>query len=111
MALFTSFLHTIILLGAVQGFIMSGWLFFSKKRRQANRLLAALIFLISLACLNLYGDYKNWFGNDILRFITEIIPLVIVMPFGPLVYFYVQSIIDPAFKITPKQKLHFLPVI
>lgn len=111
MASFTAFLNTIILLGAVQGFIMSGLLFFSRKQRQSNRLLAALIFLISLACFNLYGNSKNWFDSDILRFLADLIPLVIVMPFGPLMYFYVQSILDPGFKITRKQRLHFLPVI
>ncbi len=108
---FTAFLNTVILLGAVQGFIMSGLLFFSKRRSEANRLLAALIFLISLACFNLYGDYKDWFGSDLLRFLAQLVPLVIIMPLGPLVYFYVQSLIDPAFKITGKRRLHFLPVI
>jgi len=111
MAPVTSVLHTVILLGIVQGFIMSGLLFFSKKQRYANRLLATLILLITLASLNLYGEYQDWGKNNIVRLVFDIIPLVIVMPFGPLIYFYVQAFSDPSFRISKKQRLHFLPVI
>jgi AraC-like DNA-binding protein len=107
----TGFLITIILLGAVQGFIVSILLFFSKKNRRSNRILAALIFLITLACFNMYGNYKDWFNSSLLRFITDLLPMVIIMPFGPLIYFYVQSFLDPQFKITKKQRRHFYPVI
>lgn len=86
-------------------------LFFSKKNKQSNRLLSVLILLISLACFNLYADYNNWFGSDILRFIAQIIPLIIVMPVGPLILFYVKSSLDPSFKIGAKQRIQFLPVI
>ena len=107
----TGFFNTIILLGAIQGFIVGSLLFFSKKSRQPNRILAVLILLISLACFNLYGNYQNWFNSDILRFIIDLVPLVIVMPFGPLVYFYVQSVLDPGFKISKKKRRHFYPVL
>ncbi len=109
--LLADFFSTIILLGAVQGFIISSLLFFSKKKRQSNRILSVLIFLIALASFNLYGNYRNWFGSDLLRFLSELLPLVIVMPFGPLIYFYVQSVLDPSFKINKKHKAHFYPVI
>src|SRR5580704_6265225 len=102
MSVFLSILRTIILFGAIQGFfissffffvsiqgfIISSLLFFTKKNKRSNRLLAVLIFLISLACFNLYADYKNWFGSDILRFIAQLVPLIIVMPVGPLILFY-----------------------
>jgi AraC-like DNA-binding protein len=107
-----AFFNTLILLGALQGCIVSGMLFFAKQNKQPNRLLATLILLISLACFNLYGIYANyWFGSNILRFIFNIIPLVIIMPFGPLIYFYVQSSLDPNFKIGKKQRRHFYAVI
>ncbi|HWB28446.1 MAG TPA: helix-turn-helix domain-containing protein [Chitinophagaceae bacterium] len=107
----TALLNTIILLGIVQGFIMSGLLFFSKKQRYANRLLSALILLITLASFNLYGSYQNWFGSAWLAFLSVLIPLVVIMPIGPLMYFYVQAVLDPSFTIQKKQRLHFLPVI
>jgi AraC-like DNA-binding protein len=111
MSVFLSIFRTIILFGAIQGFIISSMLFFSKKNKQSNRLLSVLILLISLACFNLYADYNNWFGSDILRFIAQIIPLIIVMPVGPLILFYVKSSLDPSFKIGAKQRIQFLPVI
>jgi AraC-like DNA-binding protein len=107
----SSFLNTIILLGAIQGFIISSLLFFSKKNKQSNRLLAVLIFLMSLASFNLYANYENWFNSDILRFISDLIPMVIVMPFGPLLYLYIQSSLDSNFKVTKKLRFHFYPVI
>lgn len=107
----TSVLHTVILLGIVQGFIMSGLLFFSKKQRYANRLLGTLILLMTLASLNLYAAYNDWGRNNIVRLVFDIVPLVIVMPFGPLIYFYVQAFNNPSFRISKKQRLHFLSVI
>lgn len=102
---------TILLLGSIQGFIVSSLLFFSKKKKYSNRILGTLILLITLACFNLYGNYENWFDSDILRFITDLIPLVIIMPFGPLIWFYVQAVLDPSFRIQKKQRIHFYPVI
>jgi AraC-like DNA-binding protein len=106
-----SFFNTIILLGFIQGFIVSNLLFFSTKNRRPNRILAGLILLISLASFNLYGNYQNWFNSDLLRFIVNFVPLLVPMLFGPLIYFYVQSSLDPNFKITKKQRRHFYPVL
>jgi AraC-like DNA-binding protein len=108
----TAFFNILILLGALQGFIVSGLLFFTKQNKLQNRLLAVLILLISLACFNLYGSYADdWFGSPILRFTFVIIPLIVVMLFGPLIYFYVQSTLDVNFKIAKKQHRHFYPVL
>ena len=107
----SSFLNTIILLGAIQGFIISALLFFSKKNKQSNRLLSVLIFLMALASFNLYANYKNWFGSEVLKFISNFIPLVVVMPMGPLLYFYIQSSLDASFKFTKKLRFHFYPVV
>jgi AraC-like DNA-binding protein len=102
---------TIILLGIVQGFIVGILLFFSRRRRGPNRLLSVLLWLMSLASFNLYGYYVNWFDSPLMGFLVNIIPMIIVMPFGPLIYFYVRSSLDPAFALTKKQRVHFYPVI
>ena len=103
---------TIILLGAVQGFIVCFLLFFSKKNRQSNRLLAKLIFLMSLASLNLYLSNTGILNsNGIIATIHAFIPIVIIMPMGPLIFFYIRSSLEPAFKMTKRQHIHFLPVI
>ncbi|HEX7755468.1 MAG TPA: helix-turn-helix domain-containing protein [Niabella sp.] len=105
------FLQTIILLGVVQGFIVSNLLFFSGRLRRPNRLLALLIFLLTLASFCLYGSYIDWFSSKWLNFLSNFIPMIVVMPVGPLLYFYVRAFLDPEFKPGKKERLQFLPVI
>jgi hypothetical protein len=108
----SSFLNIIILLGAIQGFITSGLLWWGKPKRLSSRLLASIIFFIALACFNLYLSFQQWFnGNPWLQLASAVIPMVIVMPIGPLLYFYTQSLLQPEFKLTKKYKRHFFPVI
>ncbi len=108
---FSKFLNVLVLLGALQGIIISSLLLFTKQKPQASRILGMLILLTALACFNLYGANNNWFGSDIIRFIADIIPLVVVMPLGPLIYFYVKCTLDPTFKLTKKQRPYFYPVV
>ncbi len=108
---FPAFLNILILLGALQGFIVSGLLCFSKKNQHPGKILAVLILLISLACFNLYGDYNGWFGYDLIRFLADIIPLVVIMPLGPLIYFYIKASAEPSFKISRKQRPHFYSTV
>ncbi|WP_379092581.1 helix-turn-helix domain-containing protein [Pedobacter sp. UC225_65] len=104
-------LNTVILFGCLQGFITSILLFFLKKNKLTNRLLAALIFVIVLASINLYGSYVNWFDIKFLQFFTQLLPMVVIMPLGPLLYFYMRSFIEPNFKIEKRFKYHFYPVL
>ncbi|MFM7488040.1 MAG: helix-turn-helix domain-containing protein [Cytophagales bacterium] len=105
-------LDTVILLGAIQGFIISALLCFKKEKLYANKLLAALLFLISLACLNLHllnlqitKDSTFW------SIFALVVPLVIVMPIGPLIHFYVQSLWSPNFKLNRSHRIHFYSVV
>lgn len=105
-------LDTVILLGAIQGFIISSLLCFKKEKLYANKLLAALLFLISLACLNLYllnlqitKDSTFW------SIFSLVVPLVIAMPIGPLIYFYVQSLQSSTFQLKRLHRVHFYSVI
>ena len=107
----SGFLTTIILLGAVQGFIAAALLFVSARKRRPNRFLARLILLIALACFNLYAEHIDWFGSGIIRFLGVVIPTILAMAFGPMIWFYVRSSLDPDFVVTRKRRLHFLPII
>lgn len=108
-----SLFNTIILFGCVQGFIVAALLWFGKTavNRYANRLLAALLILMSLACFNLYGSSVNWFGSRWLMLLQQIVPLVIVMPIGPLLFFYTRSSLDPAFRLGKTQKRQFYAIL
>lgn len=106
------FLNVIILLGALQGFIISGLLFFGKAKSLSHRILAFLILIISLACLNLYLleiglPGKSSFWSDI----SIVIPLVLAMPIGPLIYFYVHALLVPGFSFAKRDRLHFYPIL
>ena len=112
---FAGFFNTLILLGALQGFIVSALLVASARRRPAERvsrrLLAVLIFLPALACLNLYFSElpaftSSWQWN----LVSAILPFVIVMPVGPLVYFYVRSCVEPDFQLSKRYRPHFYSI-
>ncbi len=59
----SGFFDIVILLGAIQGFIISSLLFFSKENRLSNRLLGIFIFLIALATFNCYLIDQNWYTS------------------------------------------------
>jgi len=106
------FLYALILLGSVQGVIVCGLLLFSRGRLLSNRLLAGIIGLMALPGFHLYLHYKGGYDiSDLTRFIHDIMPMVIIMPIGPLIWFYVRSLTEPPFRIRKKDWLHFLPLL
>lgn len=110
------FLNTIVLLGALQGFIVSGLLWISGRRRPEERvsrqLLAVLILLIALSCLAVYlGHVDLWTDTLPGQIADAVIPLIIAMPIGPLIYFYIRSCEEPAFRLSRRYRPHFYPVV
>src|SRR5689334_18896752 len=100
------FLHILILLGGLQGLITGCLLFSEGKTRRANRYLGILLWLMSLASINLFLEYTGWYySGTTIAIIHNLVPLVIIMPAGPLLYFYVKGTIDPEFRITKRWKL------
>jgi hypothetical protein len=119
-------LKTIVLLGAFQGLIVSGLLRASGRRHPgqavsgdrhseeavSRRLLAAFIFWIALACLNIYLLHEPFWTDTMTgRILGAVVPLIVVMPLGPLIYFYVRSCEEPDFRLTRRYRPHFYPVI
>ncbi len=103
-----SFLNTLLLVGTIQGLITSAVLFNLKSHKSADTILSALIFLISLACLNIYLLETIEEASMLWNIIEAVVPLVIIMPIGPLVYFYVKSTLGyPYFKLEKKDRIHF----
>ncbi|QHS61573.1 helix-turn-helix domain-containing protein [Chitinophaga agri] len=109
---FSGIFGTLMLLGALQGLIMSALLFFAKKRPARDRLLAVLILLIAMACLNLHIAMASWpDAIPLFRFLMNFVPLIIIMPLGPLIYLYVRSSLDPTFTITRSHRPLFYTAI
>ncbi|MBC9909665.1 AraC family transcriptional regulator [Chitinophaga varians] len=111
MAHVANFFRIIILLGAVQGLVAGVLLMAMKKNRLPNRLLAAVLLVLALASFRLYGNYLDWFHSDIIRFVADLLPWMLVMLVGPLVWFYIQASMDAGFRFTKRSRIHFFPVI
>lgn len=107
----TGFLDIIILIGAIQGLIFSCLLYKNKDRQPANRLLSALIFLIALASFKLYGTNTGWFNSTLGGWLDALVPMIVIMPLGPLIYFYVRATLDPDFRLTRKDRKQFYPIL
>jgi AraC-like DNA-binding protein len=98
----------ILLLGSAQGFILATLLWINQKgNRLPNRLLATLIGLLALMSLGVGIPITNrW-----VSFALDILPFIMAMPLGPLIYFYTKSMLDPTFRLGPPERLHFYPVV
>lgn len=101
-------LDLILLLGSVQGFILSILLWTSDKgNRLSNRLLAALIGLLALMSIAVGIPVADrW-----ISYALDFLPLIMVMPLGPLIFFYNKSLLDPTFRIGPTERRHFYPIV
>lgn len=98
----------ILLLGSAQGFILATLLWINQKgNRLSNRLLATLIGLLALMSLAVGIPVANrW-----VSFALDLLPLIMAMPLGPLIYFYTKSMLDPTFRLGRPERLHFYPVV
>lgn len=108
----TSVLKTIIMLGAIQGVIAGALLFWGKRNRKANRILAVMIWLFSLACLDLRLFQESILYTSTLGgFIDAFIPRMIIMPLGPLLYFYIRASLEPDFRLQKQHRKHFYTLL
>ena len=106
-------LPAVLLLGALQGGIVGALLYAAPgPLRLANRLLAVLLFLFALACLNMFGYESGLYGaSEPVPWAMDLLPGVLIMPAGPLLYFYARAVAEPDFVLARRQKLHFLKII
>jgi len=108
----TSVLKTIITLGAVQGIIAGILLFWGKRNRKPNRILAVTLWLFSLACLDLRMNQEAiLYSSTLGGMIDAFIPLMIIMPLGPLLYFYIRASLEPDFRLQKQHRRHFFTTL
>lgn len=104
----TGALNTIITLGAIQGFIAGALLYWGKRNRKANRYLAFMIWFFSLACVNLRLFQESALYTTTLGgFIGAFVPLMFIMPLGPLFYFYIRASLEPSFQWKKQYRWHW----
>ena len=82
-------------------------LFFRKPNSLPNQIMALFLACISLWLIDTFLRITGIYGeNPNLYFL----PIYYSLAFGPLIYFYVQSIVNSAFRIKIYHLLHFVPV-
>lgn len=90
------------------GFFSAVLLWFSRNNRQANRFLAWLMTAIS--CWQIDGFFRVsglYSQNANLYFL----PIFYSFAFGPLIYLYVKSLTNNAFRLSRNDAWHFVPVV
>ncbi|MBD2714900.1 helix-turn-helix transcriptional regulator [Microvirga sp. STR05] len=99
----------VVLLAVVaQAVFAAGLLWLAPANRLPNRFLALLMLAIALWLLDgffrvsgIYGQNANWYFA----------PIYYSFAFGPLLYFYVRSLINHDFRFRARHLWHFLPVL
>ena len=94
-----------LLLCALQGSVLAGLLFRTRRNQAANRCLAffiiAFVALITPYIIGYAGFYDKWPW-------LSFAPFSYTLAFGPLIYFYAVSLVD---KPPVSQWPHFMPVL
>ena len=105
-----NFADAIVLFGVLQGFALGVIIFWlNRGKRSSNLLVAALLFILGLTCLNLlignldlYRRYE-WLGTA-----TRFFPFLHAILIGPIIYMVVRSEVDSQFSFK-SVRVHLLP--
>lgn len=101
---------TVLLLGIIisSSFFATSLLWFSSQNKQSNRFLALLIFTIALWLIDHFLRISDIYGQNANLYF---LPIFYSFAFGPLIYFYVKSLVNQLFILQKKDYLHFVPVL
>jgi AraC-like DNA-binding protein len=100
---------TIILIFGLQAIILSVLLLLKRPRRQSNFFLALMLFFFALMEVNI-GMANILFSYDLMQ-VFRYVQLELLFGIGPPLYLFTKSITDPDYRISPKEYIHFLPVV
>jgi AraC-like DNA-binding protein len=104
------FTWPVVICGAmiVLGFFAAFPLWLSKENRRSNRYLSILLLTIALWLIDFFFTISGVYGQDPDFYFK---PIYYSFAFGPLIYFYVKSLTNSAFRFRSIHLLHFIPVI
>lgn len=74
-----------------------------------NKWLSFLLFLCSMYITPYMLGYAGWYSPGITIEILFFVPFMQVLIIGPVVYFYIQSLLNPNFKFSKTDWFHFVP--
>ena len=107
------FYSSILLISFSQGILYSFLLLVKaiKTGNKSNYWLSLFVFLCSLYIAPWMLGFAGWYDNQPYRNILFYTPLQHLLFIGPITYFYIQSLLNPSFRLTNKNFLHLLPGI
>jgi AraC-like DNA-binding protein len=82
---------------------------FSKTRQQSNLWLGLFLFVAVLYITPWMVGFAGWYNKQPYRDILFYAPFQHLFLIGPFIFFYINSLFNPSFKIGKKEMLHFLP--
>lgn len=107
------FYSSLLLITFSQGIIYS--LLLVKKamltESKSNYWLSLFIFLCSLYIAPWMLGFAGWYDNQPYRDILFYTPFQHLLLIGPVIYFYTQSLLNPSFRLTRRNFIHFIPGI
>jgi len=105
------FYSSLLLIFAVHGLVYSVLLFRKGKKNdsRADRWLALFLLLCVLYIAPWMLGFAGWYDNQPYRDILFYVPMQHLFFIGPVIFFYVQSLLNPSFKFGKKEWLHLLP--
>ena len=107
------FYSSLLLISFSQGIIYSILLLIKafQNNNRSNYWLSLFIFLCSLYIAPWMLGFAGWYDNQPYRDILFYTPFQHLFLIGPIIFFYTQSLLNPNFKLSLKNSIHFLPGI
>ncbi|GAA4318039.1 AraC family transcriptional regulator [Flaviaesturariibacter amylovorans] len=82
-----------------------------REGRRSDGWLAGFLLLCVLHIAPWMLGFAGWYDNQPYRDLLFYIPFQHLFALGPLVYFYVQSLLNPSFRFNRRAALHCLPAV
>lgn len=113
MYFFFGFYSAMLLIFFVHGLVYSILLFKKGIQNESNadKWLGLFLLLCALYIAPWMLGFGGWYDNQPYRDILFYMPMQHLFFIGPVIFFYVQSLLNPSFKFGKKEWLHLLPGI
>lgn len=100
-----SLFHVLLLMGMVQGFIISVLIWWKKEQQPDKLVLSFLLTVFNLVCLKIILLSSGLWQRNWLRYF----PLPFDLAIQPLLFLYITSVTSSRFRLHKKHALHFIP--
>ena len=106
-----SFYSSLLLIFFVHGLVYAALLLRKGIRNESrsDKWLSLFLLLCSLFIAPWMLGFAGWYDNQPYRDILFYIPMQHLYFMGPVIFFYVQSLLNPSFRFGKKEWLHLLP--